>query len=84
MAAKEGSKAEESAEKKKFGKGFAAFEKKEDAGKEGMKKGGKVKKFAAGGLAKTQSNLRSMGRGLARAANQKDGGKMKKGGKVCG
>ena len=30
MTPKEGSKREEAAEKKKFGKGYAAFEKKED------------------------------------------------------
>ena len=74
--AKEGSAKEESAEKKKLGKGFDAFEKKEDAGK--------PKKFAKGGLATTQANLKSMGRGMAKIANQKSVGKMKGGGSVRG
>lgn len=69
---------------------FAQFEKSgadketKGKGKEGSKKEeafDKTQKFAKGGLAKTQSNLRSMGRGLAKVANQKSGGKFKKGGK---
>lgn len=56
-------------------------------GKEGSKKEEKfdfTQKFAKGGLAKTQANLKSLGRGLAKVANQKSGGKMACGGKVRG
>lgn len=60
-------------------KEIAVFEK---AGRKDLVKHEKAetKGYAKGGLAKTQSNLRSMGRGLAKVANQKSGGKMKKGG----
>jgi len=68
---------------------FAQFEKsgkdveKKGKGKEGSKKEeavDKTQKFAAGGLATTQSNLKKYGRGVARVMNQKSGGAMKKGG----
>lgn len=59
---------------------------KKGKGKEGSAKeeafDKKQMKFAAGGLAKTQANLKSMGRGLAKVANQRSGGKMACGGKV--
>ena len=59
---------------------------KKGKGKEGSKKeeafDAKQMKFAAGGLAKTQSNLKQYGRGIARVMNQKSGGKMACGGKV--
>ena len=67
------------------------FEKsKSDKEPKGMKEGSKKEealdkkqmKFAKGGLATTQNNLKTMGRGLARVANQKSGGAMKCGGKV--
>ena len=70
---------------------FEKFEKsgkdkeKKGKGKEGSKKEeafDKTQKFAKGGLATTQSNLKQYGRGMARVMNQKAGGKMAKGG-VC-
>jgi len=71
---------------------FVPFEKSgKDKEPKGMKEGSKkeeafdkTQKFAKGGLAKTQANLKSMGRGLAKVANQKGGGKLACGGKVRG
>lgn len=62
-----------------FGK---SDKKDEKGGSEKAPPFGKAKKFAKGGLATTQKNLRTMGRGLAKVANQKSGGKMACGGKV--
>jgi len=62
---------------------FKQFEKSGKDKKED-KAGAKPKKFAAGGLAKTQSNMKNFGRGIAKVMNQKSGGKMAKGGKVKG
>lgn len=78
---KEGSKKEETADKKqmKFKEGGAvAAAGCATKGKEA------TKHFAAGGLAKTQSNLKKFGRGVAKVMNQKTGGKMKCGGSVRG
>jgi len=61
---------DEAQDKKLISKMIKASEKKEP---EGMKKGGKIKKMKQGGP--TGTDMKAMGRNLARARNQKPGSK---------
>jgi len=64
-------------DKKLIKKAFGMHDKQEHPGKHTdlskLKKGGKIHKMAKGGV--TNSSLKSMGRNLARAANQRSAGR---------
>jgi len=75
--AKESMKDDMKQDKKLIKKAFSMHDKQEHKGEHtnlsGLKKGGKTKKMAKGGV--TSSQAKAVGRNLARAHNQKSGSK---------